>query len=446
MLGGRSFLKRGPGRAAALVSALLLCLQLVLAIAAPASVAAAVTNGSLALGDTHTCALRSDGTVWCWGAADDGQLGDGTQGDVNFRRLHPVQVIQGAGKLTGVKAITANDHTTCAVKTDGTVWCWGNGGLGELGNNTGGDDTLARALEPVQVLQGGAFLTDVTAIDGGSRHTCALKTNGTVWCWGYDGFAQLGDATLGTGDYQTRLTAVQVVFGSGKLTDAIAISAGGQHSCAIRSGGTVWCWGDDFYGELGDGTRGNGNHIRLKPVQVVQGTGKFTNATVLGAGAHHTCARKSTGTVWCWGSDAKGELGDGTRGASLYLRLKPVRVIYSGGPLVNLTSVSATNQYSCAVQTPGTVWCWGADYHGQLGDGTRGGTGYMRLKALQVVYAAGHLTGVAAIGTGNVHTCAMKSNETVWCWGSDLIGQLGDGTLGDANHNRLKPVQVVGFP
>ena len=436
----------GRTRAAAVVASFTLCLQLALSIAAPAPVAAAVSGGSLALGDTHTCALKTDGTVWCWGAADDGQLGDGTQGDVNFRRIHPVQVIQGAGKLTGVKAISANDHTTCALKTDGTVWCWGAGHLGELGNNTGGDDNGAFALEPVQVLQGGGFLTGVAAIDSGSRHTCALKTDGTVWCWGYDGFAQLGDATLGTGDYQTRLTPVQVVLGNGKLTDAVAISAGGQQSCAIRSGGSVWCWGDDFYGELGDGTRGNGNNIRLKPVQVVQGTGKFTNATALAAGARHTCARKSTGTVWCWGSDSRGELGDGTLGAALHLRLKPVRVIYAGGPLVNVTSMASLNNYSCAVQTTGAVWCWGADYHGQLGDGTRGGTGHVRLRATQVVYGAGHLTGVAAISTGNAHTCAIKGAGTFWCWGWDGQGQLGDGTLGDSSHNRLKPVQVVGLP
>lgn len=428
-----------------LVAVLALCLQLIVAVAAPSRADASVTGVNLALGDAHTCYLKTDGTVWCWGGASDGELGDGTQGDVNFRRLHPVQVVQGAGKLTGVKAIAAGWHHTCALKTDGTVWCWGDGQLGVLGNGSGGGDGGPFALEPVQVVDGGGMLTGVSAITAGSRHNCALKTDGTVWCWGYDGFGQLGDGTFGTGDYQTRLTPVQVVLGGGKLTGAIAIAAGGAQTCAIRSGGTVWCWGDDFYGELGDGTRGNANHVRPRPVQVVQGTGKLTGATAITAGANHTCARKGAGTVWCWGWDWHGQLGDGTRGNSLHLRLKPVQVVYGTGKLTGVASIAADNVHTCARKSTGTVWCWGFDSYGQLGDGTRGNASHLRLKPVQVVYGAGKLTGIAAIGAGDEHTCAVKSTGSVWCWGWDAAGQLGDGTLGGSGHLRLKPVQVA-FP
>ncbi len=431
---------------AALVAGLLVTALLPGAATVSATVAVvSSTPGSIAAGEQHTCAVKTDGTVWCWGLADSGQLGDGTLGDANAVRLHPVQVIQGAGMLTGVKAVAAGWFTTCALKTDGTVWCWGQNDLGQLGINTGGDDTDANSLEPVQVLQGGGFLTGVKAIAGGGRHFCALKTDGTVWCWGYDGFAQLGDGTIGTGRYQTRLTPVQVILGSGKMTGVIAIATGGEHTCALRSGGTVWCWGDDFTGALGDGTRGNANHIRLQPVQVVQGSGKLAYATAIAAGAGHTCARKSNGTVWCWGWDAHGELGDGTRGSN-YLRLKPVQVVQGSGKMTGVASIATRDISTCAVKTAGGVWCWGSDSYGQLGDGTRGNTQHLRLKPVQVVYGTGTLTSIGVITLGTRHTCAVKTTGTMWCWGWDVSGQLGDGTLGGGTmHIRLKPVQAV-FP
>ena len=402
--------------------------------------------GTIAAGDVHSCALKADATVWCWGDAGDGQLGDGTMGDVNFRRLHPVQVVDGGGNLTDVKAIAAGDNHTCALKNDGTVWCWGDGGLGQLGNGTGGGDELAQSLVPVQVLQGAGMLTGVTAIAARSRHTCALKTEGTVWCWGYDGFGQLGDGTRGAGRYETRTTPVQVVQGSGKLTGVKKIALGGQSSCALKTDGTVWCWGDDYRGQLGDGTKGNSSHLRLKPVQVVQGSGKLTGVTAITAGDYHACARKSTGSVWCWGWDYYGQLGDGTRGGSGYLRLKPVRVVYGTGHLTGVSAITTGSVSTCAIKSGGTVWCWGSNSYGQLGDGTRGNASHMRLKPVQVVYGSGKLTGIVTITAGNVHTCAEKAAGTVWCWGYDIAGQLGDGTLGSTGHRRLRPVQVVAFP
>lgn len=314
---------------AALVAGLLVTALLPGAATVSATVAVvSSTPGSIAAGEQHTCAVKTDGTVWCWGLADSGQLGDGTLGDANAVRLHPVQVIQGAGMLTGVKAVAAGWFTTCALKTDGTVWCWG-----------------------------------------------------------YDGFAQLGDGTIGTGRYQTRLTPVQVILGSGKMTGVIAIATGGEHTCALRSGGTVWCWGDDFTGALGDGTRGNANHIRLQPVQVVQGSGKMTGVASIATRDISTCAVKTAGGVWCWGSDSYGQLGDGTRGNTQHLRLKPVQVVYGTGTLTSIGVITLGTRHTCAVKTTGTMWCWGWDVSGQLGDGTLGGgTMHIRLKPVQAVF------------------------------------------------------------
>jgi alpha-tubulin suppressor-like RCC1 family protein len=226
------------------------------------------SNTAITAGAGHSCALRADGTVWCWGGDGTGALGDGTRGDTNHLRLVPVQVVQGNGQLTGVTEVSSSVDAlhTCALEAAGTVWCWGDDYLGQLGDGTTGDANQLR-LEPVQVVQGNGKLTDVKAITTGEAHTCALKADGTVWCWGDYFYGQLGDGTMDNAD--AHLTPVQVVQGSGLLTDVEAIAAGLNHTCALKTDATIWCWGDDSSGQLGDGTTGDENQLRLEPVQVI---------------------------------------------------------------------------------------------------------------------------------------------------------------------------------
>jgi len=279
-------------------------------------------------GGYHSCALKSDGTVWCWGWNNRGQLGDGTTTD----RYTPVQVVN----LTNVVSIAAGAYHTCALKSDGTVWCWGYNEDGELG-----DGTTTNRHTPVQV----SGLTSVVSIAAGDYHSCALKSDGTVWCWGYNYCGELGDGTT-----TKRLTPVQV---SG-LTSVVSIAAGGYHTCALKSDGTVWCWGNNEDGELGDGTTTD----RHTPVQV----SGLTSVVSITAGGYHTCALKSDGTVWCWGYNEDGELGDGTTTN----RHTPVQVVN----LTNVVSIAAGGLHSCALKSDGTVWCWGYNYDAELGDGT----------------------------------------------------------------------------
>ncbi|MEO7117859.1 MAG: hypothetical protein ABIZ34_02680, partial [Candidatus Limnocylindrales bacterium] len=186
---------RTPSRRTWLTAPLMVAL-LVLGVPATGVDAGTGTATEIAVGGWHTCALKPDLTVWCWGWDLDGQLGDGTTGDSNQQRLLPVQVHRGVGMLTNVTAITAGLYHTCALRTDATVWCWGYNEHGELGDGTTGDANFARLL-PVHVRRGSGILTNVMAISAGPYHTCAVRTDLTVWCWGDDEQGQLGDGTTG---------------------------------------------------------------------------------------------------------------------------------------------------------------------------------------------------------------------------------------------------------
>ena len=347
---------------------------------------------AVAGGWEHTIALKSDGTVWTWGDNNNGELGDGTTTD----RHTPAQV----GGLTGVVAVAGEARSTTALKSDGTVWAWGLNEFGELGNGTTIDWHT-----PVQV---GGWLTNIVAIAGGVEHTIALKSDGTVWTWGENGQGELGDGTR-----TNRYTPVQVVG----LRDVIGIAGGGQFTAALKSDGTVWTWGDNGYGTLGDGT----GVTRFTPVQVAG----LTGVIAIACGEYHMLALKSDGTVWAWGQNHEGQLGDGTT----MNRWAPVQVV----GLTSVIGIAGGVVHTIALKSDGTVWTWGDNGYGQLGDGTT----TTRYTPVQV----GGLTGVIAVGSGGWDTIALKPGGTVWIWGYNDSGQLGDGTTTD----RHIPVQVT-FP
>ena len=354
-----------------------------LAGATPIAVPGATNVIALAAGDSHSLALRSDGTVIAWGANETGQLGDGSRD--NRSTAGPVS------GLSGVAAISARGGYSLALRADGTVWSWGANGFGQLGI-----DDYADHLVPQQV----PGLADVIAISAGGGHVVALKRDGTVWAWGANDDGQLGDGTKGE-PFTGRATPMPVR----NLANVTAISAGGRHSLARTADGSVWAWGDNDRGEIGEG----GSVDVLLPLRVFG----ITNAVHIAAGVGHSYALTSDGTAWAWGANGYAELGDGT----FTDRPTPIRL----AGLEGTTSVATGFLHSLAVRGDGTIVAWGNNEYGQLGDGTT----QQRLTPSPV---AG-INGIRAIVVGGLHTLALKNDGTIWSWGSNAAGQLGDGAL-----------------
>ena len=318
-------------------------------------------------GRDHTVAIKSDRTMWAWGSNSYGQLGNGTF----VGGTSPVQVLGlgGVGFLTGVTAVAAGQSIyapaysyghSLAVKSDGTAWAWGSNSNGQLG--TGGSNSST----PVQVKSttGSGYLTDVVAIAAGYNYSLALKSDGTVWAWGVNNYGQLGG---GTTAQSTLPVQVKDLSGTGYLTGIIAIDAGEYHTLALKSDGTVWAWGRNDYGQLGDGTATQ----RTLPVQVsglsaVSAIRASSTGDLFSPTAYFSMALKSDGTVWVWGRNNYGQLGNGTTDSSAHSTPSQVP------GLSGISAIAAGGAHALALKSDGTVvWAWGMNSTGQLGDGTQ---------------------------------------------------------------------------
>ncbi|MFO0557552.1 MAG: MopE-related protein [Polyangiales bacterium] len=349
----------------------------------PVTVIGVTDAVEITAGTNHTCARRRGGEVLCWGNNGDGQLGDGTSGNL---RLSVVTVMG----VSDAVEITAGAGHTCARRSTGVVVCWGNNAYGQLGDGTSSPNRRV----PVEV-QG---ITDAVEIGAGSLHTCARRATGQVLCWGGNNDGQLGDGTSRV----NRWTPVAV----SDLADAVEISVGFSHTCARRSTGEVRCWGSNGSGEIGDGTQ---YQNRLTPVAV----SGITDAVELSTSFSRTCARLASGEVRCWGRNDNGELGDGTLSDQ---RLTPVPVT----ELSDAVELALGHMFSCARRRSGAVSCWGDNAAGQLG---LGATGMDRLTPVAVA----SLTDAQEITAGSSHTCARRTGGSVLCWGNNAVGLLGAG-------------------
>ncbi|MCT4597260.1 MAG: hypothetical protein N4A50_05205 [Vallitalea sp.] len=343
------------------------------------------------IGYKHTIALKKDGTVWAWGSNEWGQLGDGTQTD----SLVPVKV----KGLTNIINISAGFQHNLAIKDDGTVWAWGSNEQGE----SGGESPYCRVF-PAQI----KGLTDIKMAVAARSCSIVVKNDGTAWAWGNNIYGLLGDGTT-----IDRLTPVQVKG----LTDVKTIVADNYHSKALKNDGTVWAWGNNDYGQLGNGTTTGG----LTPVEVKG----LTDVKTIDVGGSYCRVIKNDGTIWVWGANHKGQFGNGE------VNLKNLTPIQITG-LKDYKTIIASGSHSIALKNDGTVWAWGDNTHGQLGDGTNASN-------VSTPLQVPGLKNVNKIFSNYYQNIIVKNDGTVWAWGDNAYGQLGDG----AKENKSMPVEVI---
>ena len=366
------------------------------------------TGGDLISGNGHTCALKKEGSVWCWGNNSFSQLGDGTSAN----KSKPVQI----GVTKDWLAIFAGGIYTCALKKESSIWCWGGFQLGQLDSSTPKLDSysLTNRFTPIQL----GVTTDWMTIDAGDGHMCVIKTEGSLWCWGHNDNGQLGDGTR-----VFKNTPVQI----GITADWREISAGGWHTCGIKTEGSLWCWGFNLYGQLGNGKAG---YIESKnmPVQI----GIDMDWQKIAAGGAHTCALKTEGSLWCWGNNDYGQQGAGNAGYSQII-IAPVQI----GTTLDWQTIAVSDSHTCALKMEGSLWCWGSNTWGQIGNGNTTD----QSKPVQIGMNKYWTTISTGGGAGKSTSCAVDKEGSLWCWGNNFYGQLGDGS----NVDKSLPTLVSNF-
>jgi alpha-tubulin suppressor-like RCC1 family protein len=402
---------------------------------APVLVTGGIAWASVSAGQGFTCGLTTGGAAYCWGSNLGGRLGDGTSNN----RSTPWPVSGG----NTYKALRAGGYNACAITTSGQPYCWGvRSFVRLLGPTTSLFDI---ALTPALVPLGGAA---VEAIAVGEHHSCAL-TAGGVLCWGANEFGQVGQDPPGHTATPTQLLG-GATFGS-------VTTSAGAHGCGL-SGGSALCWGYNRTGQLGD----NSTTDRTQPV-AISGNPALQSIT---SGSEHTCALTPAGAAYCWGANTGGQLGNG----GFFSSTAPVAVALG----ISFASISAGYAHTCGVENvTGVGYCWGMNGNGQLGDGTTafrntpvqvsGGITFTKISSSGYLHSCGlgrapsdtedkvycwgtgsstgnnsiNVTPVLVtsplsftdIAAGARHTCAMTGSGTVYCWGDNLGGQLGDGSF-----------------
>ena len=355
---------------------------------------------SISAGRMHTASVRNDGTVWNWGTGSNGQLGDGNSGS-GVAVATPVQV---AG-LEGFDSVADGNGFVLGLKSDGTVWGWGINSSGQLG-----DGTTTERTRPVQT----SGLTGVIAVAAGSFYSVALKSDGTVWLWGQGG-------GLGSTISVTRTTPVQLTG----IANVSAVSAGGSHLLMLKSDKTLWAVGANNFGQLGDAT----TTARPFPVQV---TALSNVSRIGGGGDEFSMALKEDGTVWAWGINGSGQLGPGGGSVNFSPHPNPLQVTGLPG---GMAKIAVGKEFCLGLAGNGTVWGWGNDSNFQTGQGTG-------VSDNPTPRQIPNFNGVAALAAGVNHSVALKTDGSVWTWGGNSEGQLGDGT--NAMHSA--PRQVSALP
>lgn len=378
----------------------------------------------LGLGLWHSCAVRTDGIVYCWGDGDFGQLGAG------FSRNSGVPLP--VSLSSPVVDVDAGGIFSCAVTAPGDAYCWGDGRYGRLG-----DGTTNGSDRPVLVGGGHSFVT----IGTGARHACGLTPEGSAYCWGNNSLGQLGIGTTGgpetcTGHLVCSSVPVRV---SGGVTFT-SLTVGSFHNCGTAADEVTYCWGHNFHGQLGLGTADGPENCQsfgsstpgycsTSPIPV---SGGLTFASISAAYGDHTCGVATQGEGYCWGDNARGKLGDGTDSD------RSAPTLLAGG--LRWSGIVGGRLHSCGLTLDGSAYCWG----GVQGLNLIGNAG-IEASLTPVPVTSSHLFEILDVGRG--HTCGMSSgNGRLYCWGENNLGQVGDGVTAWGINPLPMPVWGLGLP
>lgn len=310
----------------------------------------AISNSGSGSSNDAACAIADTGNAYCWGVDGSGQLGNGA---TTGNQEDPSQVTLPSG-VTSWSAISVGNAFACGIANTGNAYCWGSDSAGQLGNGatTGNQTSPSLVTNPSGV-------TSWFAISAGYTHACGIGNNGYAYCWGADTFGELGNDTGVTSDQ----TSPYLVNNPSGVTSWTVIAAGSYQTCGIGNNNQAYCWGDDTYGQLGNGAGVTGN--QAAPYLVTNPSG-VTGWTKISSGYALTCGVGDNNNAYCWGQDGSGQLGNG---ATTGTQHSPSLVVNPSG-VTSWTAISAGNQASCGIGNNGNAYCWGADTNGVLGNGS----------------------------------------------------------------------------
>ena len=376
-------------------------------------------RGKIAVGTAHSCAVTQNKNVYCWGEGDNGRLGMNSTSDAKTPDL--VHGTSGSGTLDNIYQVKAGDTHSCSLTMIGKVHCWGDGSSGKLGQGTETNSNFPKAVISGETATGNNALTNARQISVGRNHTCVLRSNQQVACWGKNEYGELG-ANLDPDDDEFVNSPVLVHTSdsdTGPLSDVIQVSAGRFHTCALKNNGKVYCWGRGEDARLGQGS--SDQNDKTTPV-VVSGTNN-SDMVQIATGSSHTCALKSHGEVYCWGI-----IGTGTKNT-------PVKV----GSASAVERLSAGSSHNCAIQTRGRAYCWGLQAYGSLGNNNNSSVTKNTPISVKDIGGSGYISGVLDIDSNDYHSCVLKKGGLVACWGQGSDYQLGN----DSNSSNSYPTLAI---
>mgnify|MGYP002620789695 CR=1 FL=1 len=363
----------------------------------------------IANGENHSCAIKEDTSLWCWGDNSVGQLGvAGSPPSLN--------VPQPAGITNDWQSVAVGSDHSCGIKTDGSLWCWGSNARFQLG--TLPSDAISESFLPVRI----GAANDWTQLSLGSQFSCGIRTSGTeqdLYCWGDNTHGQLGADPAGASELQTPTPL-------SSANEWASVAAGTRHVCAISTLQDLYCWGHNASGQLGHGDTVDTHQHELQTIAPEVGI----KWAAVSAGEDHTCAIQDEGSLWCWGNNATGQLGAG----NTQHFASPIKINHSSAWL----TLSAGDHYTCAIDSDYIGYCWGLNDSGQLGNGDLLDTGEARRYDNSDTWFR--------LDSGLLHTCGLKTNpnsptlKTLWCGGGNGFGQLGIGSTA----NQASPVKIAG--